>query len=1051
MSRQGGGNRETSVMSEKGEESWGGDKLRKKSERYFAEKVITNYAENGEDMSEIKDNNDSSDKRDGVVIRTFSSSKSQKQTPFFPATATSFVTAPLELHSPLEISTNPPTFPNVVNFFTKLDEFDRFVSHEDFPKFLAVATRVKMAKERIMIVSSAVSSSFPSILLSLVKRLDMNTDRGTASDLRNISMTPLLTGELCLKAEHIHSVLLSQSSFPLLVTRGMFPATDFLLDEAVNALATDLKQYCSIASAAKVPASPLSCSSQISVLLSTNTTEIPAYSPKKKKRRGGKDEREGVGEAIAVKYKKKQTDILNDWMIMHRDHPFPDSSEIEVLGKAAGLKYSQVVNWTTNIRKRSLKATVENGKKPHNFLDFLFLAEDRDKKLRRSGKVRTGDDMSAKDANHNKTGSQSVQDRSIGGGNRLVSGNPATSRRRRSHCREAQKTRAAVKTTRMVPFPATLSFNLSAKCVGTELTGRESDHKEHQHPATVTPNSSTPFTEWPEKWHQRQPQQQQSSNKINGMPFQRMHQLHLTSYQKRQFRVDEGGHGAPSTSFNNPLLPTTQPPPPPNLQLPLHSAGRHFSGSSRHVNPGSTSSGTIAAVTATTSVSARYKDRSTTAQYSSPPPLPYYPPCYYPHHLSLYHDKFHSRSSQHSCGITQLENSCRHPQPSSPQQCNIVPNRGSNRNHNGDGRGDNAFEHDNQPDAAVRAPYDVRMVSPSGDGRRRNDYDATTSANSKFTVIQERNFPQSYVLDTMDSADSKENGFVAGAIGDFLPYKKFSDNDSYDQSFRQGFDLMSPITTPKHKENEVEEEEVEEREAILRATCDGLISTPVPSDDEDNYSLDECIGVDFSAPKDSDAKNTSGATNSESITNDFWTLPIEMDDTLLLPLPPVAAEEGGVSLSFLRTACVNVKNDVDTSTNGNSNINDRNAKGSHHNNSQCQMNFSIIDKSSGCYCHEPSSSQTCLPLCNHCQSLANQRIFGLCTNHDDNTKETVETHRSFELSSSLGSATAVSTMIDIDDLDDTFGEEDFMEFWGDEERQLHNLNNNGSARGAQLH
>eukprot|EP00957_Ditylum_brightwellii_P045077 3418978-Ditylum_brightwellii.AAC.1 len=89
-----------------------------------------------------------------------------------------------------------------------------------------------MAKERIMIVSSAVSSSFPSILLSLVKRLDMNTDRGTASDLRNISMTPLLTGELCLKAEHIHSVLLSQSSFPLLVTRGMFPATDFLLDEA---------------------------------------------------------------------------------------------------------------------------------------------------------------------------------------------------------------------------------------------------------------------------------------------------------------------------------------------------------------------------------------------------------------------------------------------------------------------------------------------------------------------------------------------------------------------------------------------------------------------------------------------------------------------------------------------------------------------------------------------------------------------------------------------------------------------------------------------------
>ena len=44
------------------------------------------------------------------------------------------------------------------------------------------------------------------------------------------------------------------------------------------------------------------------------------------------------------------------------------------------MNYSQVVNWTTNVRKRNLKATVEGGKKPHHFLDFLFLAEHRDKK-----------------------------------------------------------------------------------------------------------------------------------------------------------------------------------------------------------------------------------------------------------------------------------------------------------------------------------------------------------------------------------------------------------------------------------------------------------------------------------------------------------------------------------------------------------------------------------------------------------------------------------------------------------------------------------------------
>ena len=44
------------------------------------------------------------------------------------------------------------------------------------------------------------------------------------------------------------------------------------------------------------------------------------------------------------------------------------------------LTYAQVVNWTTNVRKRNLKATVEGGKKPHHFLDFLFLVQNREKK-----------------------------------------------------------------------------------------------------------------------------------------------------------------------------------------------------------------------------------------------------------------------------------------------------------------------------------------------------------------------------------------------------------------------------------------------------------------------------------------------------------------------------------------------------------------------------------------------------------------------------------------------------------------------------------------------
>jgi hypothetical protein len=53
--------------------------------------------------------------------------------------------------------------------------------------------------------------------------------------------------------------------------------------------------------------------------------------------------------------------------------------------KETGLTYTQVLNWTTNIRKRKQKATIEKKKeKSRDVLDFMFLAQNRDNEMTRS-------------------------------------------------------------------------------------------------------------------------------------------------------------------------------------------------------------------------------------------------------------------------------------------------------------------------------------------------------------------------------------------------------------------------------------------------------------------------------------------------------------------------------------------------------------------------------------------------------------------------------------------------------------------------------------------
>ena len=131
--------------------------------------------------------------------------------------------------------------------------------------------------------------------------------------------------------------------------------TDSLLDDSFAILQQELDRCQQILLSTKSP-------------MSSSTAKLPPTSSKKTNKEA----------TICVKYSKWQTDILMQWMIDHRDNPFPDQDDVHELMHRTNLSYSQIINWTTNVRKRNRKATCEDGKKPHHFIDFLFLADKRE-------------------------------------------------------------------------------------------------------------------------------------------------------------------------------------------------------------------------------------------------------------------------------------------------------------------------------------------------------------------------------------------------------------------------------------------------------------------------------------------------------------------------------------------------------------------------------------------------------------------------------------------------------------------------------------------------
>ncbi|GAX14089.1 hypothetical protein FisN_8Hh075 [Fistulifera solaris] len=151
---------------------------------------------------------------------------------------------------------------------------------------------------------------------------------------------------------HMQQKLLSNPKVPrTVVRRRQYPITDAIIDDSLRILR---REYDDIQNYEQDPKAAQS-----------------VHEPSLKKKGSKK-------EAIAIKYAKWQTDILMKWMVDHSEEPFPDQTAIAQLMSQTGLSQSQVVNWTTNVRKRNKKATCQGGKKPHHFIDFMFLVQERE-------------------------------------------------------------------------------------------------------------------------------------------------------------------------------------------------------------------------------------------------------------------------------------------------------------------------------------------------------------------------------------------------------------------------------------------------------------------------------------------------------------------------------------------------------------------------------------------------------------------------------------------------------------------------------------------------